>query len=1188
MNSFRTRAVSSSAGWALGSTVRTAGLLALCTSLLTPALVMSGCQQQTRVQVPNRVLDRPLDVTLTCVRLEDDGTLSPLGLGDCAQENRPNCTTDGPQLIGYVANSERNEVAIFRRCDATAAVVDVDPDTPGYQLVPVGQLPSEIESTTLGCRVVTANAGSCDLTLLDGLGLAAIALEAGGAEQVAPSSLVSKLIPLRSDGLALGARPGALVAAPADLSTAISSAPDPVGGAGGFDDSLCQDDAQGSAWVTFPTCQLLAEVELSTGRLLQSRQFVTQEDGTVDVVDAGTAPDCPIDCPIQFPDGAPATCSGADDDPADCRPASGLDGFFPNAIELVRPELYDPETDLGADSNLDYASLFVGGSGSDTLVELPFALSAGVADGSWDAQALSLPLEDPQGIVKVRAAPPAPMADGDHQFLYVIGGDGATHVVDRAFEDDALGVECDTQVDPTTTSPPFPSCNPIAPSAGGQGLAPDRRPFAAGPGIRVSGGAGFTDWAFFRVSTESNTAGTPFGAPGIVAVGTTSFGRIVMSVFNQLADPTDNGNINTAIMDLSIPPHSLWPTEDPTTLAVDSVTLPAVEDEEPERALVGDINSTQALSPTLRRIDLAYALPPGDEAFSEARVARSESLGNPSNADGLGLFEGDAVYENEAVRAVVRDYQQWAPVRWSLTWEGTVPGTRSATGRFECDTPGWENGTCLLADGSPTEGSRLVDESASFCDNGVLAGDKLVILGCSEDDDCGLGQRCLREPTAPSSAAGICVSEQAYEEEFEVLRQVCAPFINDACGTPRREYLVTRAFQDELHIQALDRPLESHLRAVDPETGMAPEDDTELEVIELQEVVDRYTCELPNDPATVNQPADGQGCSSDAQCTTLNGGDQPDSDDFVCASDGFCRGPCPLGDPECYECEVDTDCGHYGEGALCVNQQCQRPCEPGQRECVQALLPGPRCFAELVDYVVRTRDSFTVVGDPAPGFISTRVVIDPVTGECRENEAASALLTSRLRLGSDQASVFNDPTVGIPDCPNPDEASPQDPNPCRIVARRSEGEATLFHQMEYEGEPVSAIRFSTPSISLVLDLVDLLALSSNVDVTDANGQLYTTRYPTEFRQFDRARIPRNYATTFAATAGYIPISEPAIVGNTVMVYPIRIIRGPTPNIAYVVDAGGRGGPAGVRGQVIRLIPPAIQQGGFVDVNFLVR
>jgi len=1180
MKSIRHRAASPSSRRAGGFGVRSFVLL----GVLAPVVAGGGCQNQSRVQVPNRVLDRPLDVTLTCVRLDKDGTLSPLGVGDCAQETLPSCTTEGPQLIGYVANSERNEVAVFRRCDSTAAVVDVDADAPGYQLVPVGQLPSEIESTTLGCRVITANAGSCDLTLLDGLGLAAIALQAEPPEQVAPSSLVSKLIPLRSDGFPLGARPGALVSAPRDLSTAVSSAPDPVGGAEGFDDGQCQDDRQGSAWVTFPTCQLLAEVELSTGRLLQSRQFVAGADGSVEVVDAGTAPDCPVDCPIQFPDGAPQTCSGGDDDPADCRPASGLDGFFPNAVELVRPELYDPETDLGADTNLDYASLFVGGSGSDMLVEIPFVFQGGTDSGTWEDEALMLPLEDPQGIVKVRAAPPAPMADGDHQFLYVIGGDGATHVVDRAFEDDALGVECDTQVDPTTTAPPFPSCNPLAPDAGGQGLALDRRPFAAGPGIRVSGGAGFTDWAFFRVADGEGKPGAPFKVPGIVGVGTTSFGRIVLSVFNQLQDPVENTEINTAVMDLSIPPHSLWPSEDPTTIGVTSTTLPAVEDEEPERALVGDEHSTQELSPTLRRIDLAYTIPPGDGTVSEARIARSESLGNPSNADGLGLFEDDAVYANEAVRAVVRDYQQWAPVRWSLTWEGTIPGTRSATGRFECDTPGWENGTCILADGSPTAGSRLIDESASFCDNGVLAGDKLVILGCGEDDDCGLGQRCLREPTAPSSASGICVSEQAYEEDFEVLRQVCAPFINDACGTPRREYLVTRAFQDELHIQALDRPLQSHLRAVDPETGMAPAEDIELDVVGLQEVVNRYTCELPNDPATVNQPADGQGCTSDADCTALNG----DGDDFVCAADGFCRGPCPLGDPECYECDVDTDCGHYGDGALCVSQQCQRPCEPGQRECAQALLPGPRCFAELVDYVVRTRDSFTVIGDPAPGFIHTRVVIDPATGECRENEAESTLLTSRLRLGSDQASVFNDPVVGIPDCPNPDEASPQDPNPCRIVARRSEGESTLFHQMEYEGEPVPAIRFSTPSISLVIDLTDLLALSSNVDVTDANGQLYTTRYPTDFREFNRARIPRNYATTFAATAGYIPISEPAIVGNTVMVYPVRIVTAPSTNFAYVVDAGGRGGPAGVRGQVIRLNLPNIQDGGFADANFLVR
>ena len=1162
--------------------------------------LLAGCPNQSRVQVPNRVLDRPLDVTLTCVRQNEDGTLSPLGVGDCNQPQSlpPLCGEEGPQLIGYVANSERNEVAVFRRCDTTAAVVDVDQDTPGYQLIPVGQLPSEIESTALGCRVVTANAGSCDLTLLDGLGLATIALEAVPTEDVAPSSLVSKLVPLRSDGLPLGARPGALLMAPPSLSTAVSTNVTP-------DDDLiegggaCDADEAGSAWVTFPTCHLLAEVDLVSGRILQSREFVTMDDGTVEVVDGGTAPECPVDCPIQFEDGAPPVCDG-DNDAEGCRPASGLDGFFPATVELVRPEQYDPETDLGADGELQYASLFVGGTGSDTLIELPFVSEVGGSAGTWEDEALALTLEDPQGIVKIRAAPPIVMFSGDpHQFVYAIGGDGATHVIDRTFESSALGVECDTQVDPTTTSVPFPSCSPIDPTQNGQGLAPDRRAFAAGPGMRVSGGAGFTDWAFLRVSSpdiepgqQEASSGDPFAVPGVVGVGTTSFGRIVLSVFNQLQGATPDNNFdNLGIMDLSIPPHSLWPSVDPTAISALDTALPAVEDEEPERAQPGDPYSSQVLSPSLRRIDLAYAVPP-DGPPSDALEARNNLLGGPTNADGLGLFEDEAVYENEVVRTVVRDYQQWAPVRWELAWEGTIPGTRSSTGRIECDNPGWENGTCVREDGSESDVSRLVDESVSFCDSGVLPGDKLVLLGCVSDSDCGLGQRCLREPTAPNSATGICISAQAYEEEFDVLRQVCAPFINDACGTPRREYLITRAFQTELHLQSIDRRLESHLRAVDAETGLPPEPGEDLVDVTVSEVVDRYTCELPNDPATVNQPAGGVGCTSDAECMDLNDDDNP----YVCAADGFCRGPCPGGDPACLECEADVDCGHFGEGALCVDQQCQRPCEPGQRDCVQALLPGTRCFSELAEYVVRTRNGFTVVGDPAPGFIAQRVVVDPSTGECREDTAASSLLTSRLPLAADQASVFTDPFVGIPDCPNADEASPTDPNPCRIVGRRSEGEATLFHQMEFNGEPVPAIRFSNPSLSIVLDLVDLFGLTSQAEIIDANGEIYTTGFPTEFREFNRARIPRNYGMSFGATAGYIPISEPAIVGSTVMVYPVRAVVGPTTSPStgfqeqnvFIVDAGGRGGPAGIRGQVIRMNVAEIQTGGFTDDNFLVR
>ncbi len=57
-----------------------------------------------------------------------------------------------------------------------------------------------------------------------------------------------------------------------------------------------------------------------------------------------------------------------------------------------------------------------------------------------------------------------------------------------------------------------------------------------------------------------------------------------------------------------------------------------------------------------------------------------------------------------------------------------------------------------------------------------------------------------------------------------------------------------------------------------------------------------------------------------------------------------------------------------------------------------------------------------------------------------------------------------------------------------------------------------------------------------------------------------------------------------------MVFPVRIINGPTGRSAFVVDAGGRGGPAGVRGQIIRILDIAAigTTDGFVDTNFLVR
>jgi hypothetical protein len=94
-----------------------------------------------------------------------------------------------------------------------------------------------------------------------------------------------------ADGTPLGARPGQVLAVPPHLSNS------------GEQGTTCDPANPGSVYVTFPSCQLVAEVDLRTQRILQSRQFVRDPDtGAIDVVDTGSNPVCPIDCAEQFLD----------------------------------------------------------------------------------------------------------------------------------------------------------------------------------------------------------------------------------------------------------------------------------------------------------------------------------------------------------------------------------------------------------------------------------------------------------------------------------------------------------------------------------------------------------------------------------------------------------------------------------------------------------------------------------------------------------------------------------------------------------------------------------------------------------------------------------------------------------------------------------------------------------------------
>lgn len=1254
-------------------------------TLLLCGLAALGCNNRQSIIVPNRVLDRPTEMGLACVtRDESSEVITTTSLEACRS-----ATCGETRLIGFIANSERDDVAMFSTC--ANSVIDMDESTPGAQLIPAGKVPTTMAITTGSpdaCFAVSGNLGSCDLSVFDVTGFAAYAFEDSPVED--PSSLVQTIVPIRGDGTPLGSRPGQIVPVPRDLSNSVLF-DDPTpgdesstssGGDGGGDESAgesggaapvlrCDPERPGSVYVTFPSCQLIAEVDLRTHRLLQSRQFIRADDGTVDVVDAGVDPECPIDCPEQLADHPDLLASA---------PEGEGDGMYPSALALVTPPRIDPANPDSvllfdeADKQVVDSALYVGGLGADYLFEIRY-------EGSNWVDALELELPDASGISVIRATPAMelPLDGGEayHQFLYVIAGDGSTRVVRREFDEnrDEIGIECDTQVDPTAVLGRV--CHPAAFPGGDP---PSRRPFARGPGIRAASGALITDWTFQKLVpcegaatgkaippfpsycydidpaqvSDAAVASSPFGQVGVIGVGSTSFGRLVFATFGQFFTTTDqsfgrNPAVNAEVdpmglLDASILPHMLWPALDPTLArgqGLDTTGLPRMQDVAPLRTLPGDTdeaNAIKVLAPALRRIDLAYSddysayacndkldCPTAicgettDSSFAacvEDRCGKGKPCVCPDegtkceedadcgpnikctdkvcqtpadcvdqmicdgnqcgankidllwpkvqNADQFGRSEAesddadDGLYEKETVRAVVRDYRSWLGGDWRLIWEGEIPGSESLQGQLICENPGWLGGTCLSTEPGDT---RIVDTTASFCEDGVLGGDKLALFACGADADCGEGQYCLIDPRTPGNASGICVSQAAYENT-DALLEICEDLVYDPCGPPRREFLVTRAFQDELWLQAMDKPPVAYVmyaEAADKEGApidrdkvcsgeyvtdvVVNPDDHAQDPDEL--IKQQFECEARL-ACAAEQPESG--CDTHADCVNQAREDQ-DPDD-----------PTPFAETH----------------PLCIDGVCRRVCGPDE-DCVQRRLPGPACLRELIHYTVTARNSFVLTGPGSYGFLAQRVRTDEATGECYEDPAVSNLLTSRIRLGEDEADTRNNTAWPIPACPpGTERPDNDDPNPCFIDVVRPDGlnkedqnhPARLFHQFEFgdvgDRAAVPAIRFSNPMMSLVLDLTSLQALSSPIPDHEELS------WPTEFREFRRARIPRNFTESFTTLPGYSPFDIGVVTSNIALVGPTRIINAPEVSGVFIVDTSGGGGTTGVRGQVVRV------------------
>ncbi len=252
---------------------------ASCAIALAMVGTLSSCDQTVIAQELLNI-NRPEDIAFACV-----GPLSVSSGTEIAQTGQPiaSCVAQSngtvppgqenlsaPSYYGFVLQPTAGSVSVLQFSsvmpdEAAISVVDADLLTPGKNAIPVGTSPVAIETDPSGCFVVTANAGSCDLTALNVN--TAVALR-----EVATSDRIL----LTASGTEFFSKPGDMAIWPQDK---------PIG-------VECPVSTEGVAYVTFPDCHFVGAVDLATGEIAGGIAF----DATGSASIVATPPVCASSC----------------------------------------------------------------------------------------------------------------------------------------------------------------------------------------------------------------------------------------------------------------------------------------------------------------------------------------------------------------------------------------------------------------------------------------------------------------------------------------------------------------------------------------------------------------------------------------------------------------------------------------------------------------------------------------------------------------------------------------------------------------------------------------------------------------------------------------------------------------------------------------------------------------------------
>lgn len=623
--------------------------------------------------------------------------------------------------FAVVTNTARGEMAAVDL--DSGRLVDLDPGVFGFNMLPVGSMPESLAASADGCWVASANRNSCDLGLVDPSRL--LASQFGSAVPATGNgNPMTRVAPKTRSGRLLNA-------SPKEIAFLLAGS------------SLCQSDRAPPALVTFPSCDLVALLDMPSGTIRDS-VFIR----SAGVIPAGAEPNCPADCSLS----SVADAGTATDDGAVLGSSADAAGVSPDG------------TDGGTDAPLlvgalallpDSSRVYVGALAADDfvtaldIVDGAFVIPHGGGRIALEPKAIGIDhlrlSVDPFSPTAITLADGTPadsqgsFVEARGRFLYAFARDGSVRVVNVGVQPEQ---ECDVNARPDLAQlPANTGCFPVNRDA--------RQPLAQGPGIRIP-----------TSSTRTGAQALPRDIAVVdLPVSAADISKNLQALSGQFAFLLAS---NDTVYILNLAPTRLV---DGQVVGEDNTLTHSFRDVRSTGQSTADTLAL-ASSPPLRSSIASDLLFPTTPLLSSTSGPRLEQVENDTTPPA----EGNAINTTTNYWASSPYQSTYVSRTFTVGWEAALPGTARSSG------------TLLEPAAAGTAAGALDDLGAEFCAKGVLAGDLVVLAGCMADTDCvPQDSFSCRQPIG--GATGLCLPKGAAQD----LLDRCDRFM----GSRRRYEVVT-------------------------------------------------------------------------------------------------------------------------------------------------------------------------------------------------------------------------------------------------------------------------------------------------------------------------------------------------------------------------------------------------------------